>query len=1041
MRILIKEKLSEHKSKTPEGYLICQDAILARTGTQEYLKSEIYDDFEGEDTIVSVERKPEQVFSAEALSSFEDKPITVEHPDENVNPDNYSELAVGHTRNIRKSTFNGQEVMIGDLVITDAQTIEDIENGIRTELSCGYDCDITEGDHPEQINIRGNHIALCEQGRAGIAKIIDSKTVFDMAMSRADAMEFCMSLGKVFIEHFDKLYKDPKNDAAKHWSIEMKDKFDKVSSIILKNNNKPILDGNLRDWFFTAGANPEKYMKNPTDEELSDYDSFVTNLLQSKDFTESIKKILNDSSEIKDVEPRKGESKEDFISRFMSETKEEYPDEKQRVAVAYSYWDKGLKDSKKSLEHKDKNQLSKYFSSVSKFTSDDLSIEDIIKPIEEMGYKVTREKIDGWKEMNDGKYRKDYYFSIDGHDDLFMVSLYADGNGDWNTKEVNAYFVGRKDMDDSITQEYEMIRKENEAKYGEDFMKYVEKYLALPENSQVIENKISETYTEKRPKLLLSDLYYKEDEWNKFMVWYQKEKETEAKVAATDSVEEKATCEWCGETLPVKDMKKEKDLGMLCQKCLDELKSRGESIIIEDGYSKAFTVMYFAPFKYNDGTKDWETWTGLIYADDEMEARRKFAKYCPHCRIDRVKAGRLSNDILPIGFDTEENIGVYTGESEIEDSEISAKQYIELELSPEFTEEDDTTITAQFASEEDAERALTESALKDIGYSVISDESAYYLIFDKRDLDELIEKFDEKKEDKPKDPKAKYVIYAKGTLDKSRALFWVGDGPAKYMNESDAPTFNRAYAEKIEQSNGAYTWVKKEVKKSKVDDSETKYVIYSENGIFKGTSMDNYRAQSRDARKISVYKDFESLGQVVDYLLKYTDLKREDIVTIGDNSIGDVTVLDDNNYPDRFYEKQIKVLNKKLKKLEKENEEVKDENAMEYNRQKNNVYNEIKKQIALYEKKLQKDSIAANYDTKIRDWYLIKYPNDDIGKEIDANVTFDDLFDCLDNYRSVYKCIGVNDSVVRERCFEELAEIIGEDYSYIYDQWTKADED
>ena len=41
-----------------------------------------------------------------------------------------------------------------------------------------------------------------------------------------------------------------------------------------------------------------------------------------------------------DVNPRKGESKEDFISRFMSETKSEYPDEKQRLAVAYSYWNK-----------------------------------------------------------------------------------------------------------------------------------------------------------------------------------------------------------------------------------------------------------------------------------------------------------------------------------------------------------------------------------------------------------------------------------------------------------------------------------------------------------------------------------------------------------------------------------------------------------------------------------------------------------------------------------------------------------------------------
>lgn len=43
---------------------------------------------------------------------------------------------------------------------------------------------------------------------------------------------------------------------------------------------------------------------------------------------------------INDVSPKKGESKEDFISRFMSETANEYPDQKQRYAVALSYWEK-----------------------------------------------------------------------------------------------------------------------------------------------------------------------------------------------------------------------------------------------------------------------------------------------------------------------------------------------------------------------------------------------------------------------------------------------------------------------------------------------------------------------------------------------------------------------------------------------------------------------------------------------------------------------------------------------------------------------------
>lgn len=175
MRVLIKEKLSPHKSKTPEGYLICRDAVLARTGDQDYYASEIYPDWTGEDKLIKVYRRPEQVFSQETLASFENKPITEEHPDEDVNPENHHEYAVGFARDIRRGKdADGNDVMLGNIIITDSDAINDIENGIRTELSCGYNCDITTGEHPEQINIRGNHIALCEKGRAGNAKIVDA---------------------------------------------------------------------------------------------------------------------------------------------------------------------------------------------------------------------------------------------------------------------------------------------------------------------------------------------------------------------------------------------------------------------------------------------------------------------------------------------------------------------------------------------------------------------------------------------------------------------------------------------------------------------------------------------------------------------------------------------------------------------------------------------------------------------------------------------------------------------------------------------------
>lgn len=173
MKILIKEKLSPHKFKTPEGYLICQDAILARTGKQTYRKNELFLDTD-DNSEIEVDRPEEEVFANETLASFENKPVTIEHPDEDVTIDNYKDYSVGFARDIRRGKVGDEDVILGNLVITDKDAIDKIESGEMVELSCGYDCDIVGDDAPKQTHIRGNHIALCEQGRAGIAKIVDS---------------------------------------------------------------------------------------------------------------------------------------------------------------------------------------------------------------------------------------------------------------------------------------------------------------------------------------------------------------------------------------------------------------------------------------------------------------------------------------------------------------------------------------------------------------------------------------------------------------------------------------------------------------------------------------------------------------------------------------------------------------------------------------------------------------------------------------------------------------------------------------------------
>lgn len=173
MKFLSKEKISNHRYKTPEGYLICLDAIIARTGKQNYTRNELFND--GKDDIVSIDRPAKEVFSSETISSFENKPLVDEHPNEDINVDNHRDYSIGFVRDVRKAVVDDEDVLIANLVITDPEAIAEIESGKKTELSCGYDCDILgdEGNY-YQANIRGNHVALCKAGRAGIARIIDS---------------------------------------------------------------------------------------------------------------------------------------------------------------------------------------------------------------------------------------------------------------------------------------------------------------------------------------------------------------------------------------------------------------------------------------------------------------------------------------------------------------------------------------------------------------------------------------------------------------------------------------------------------------------------------------------------------------------------------------------------------------------------------------------------------------------------------------------------------------------------------------------------
>lgn len=76
-------------------------------------------------------------------------------------------------------------------------------------------------------------------------------------------------------------------------------------------------------------------------------------MLKESDLGESFYEDENKES-LNEVYPQKGETKSDFINRFMRVTGSEYPDVKQRYAVANSYWER--RDKKRLKESEDHTQ-------------------------------------------------------------------------------------------------------------------------------------------------------------------------------------------------------------------------------------------------------------------------------------------------------------------------------------------------------------------------------------------------------------------------------------------------------------------------------------------------------------------------------------------------------------------------------------------------------------------------------------------------------------------------------------------------------------
>lgn len=123
------EKISEHIEETPEGYLLCLDVPITRTGEFLYHASELMG-LDGKplveatsDGLVRIRRDEADVFSDISINSFNGKPVTIGHPEGFVDPENWNVLACGFLQNAHRGDGEASDLLLADILVTKAEEI------------------------------------------------------------------------------------------------------------------------------------------------------------------------------------------------------------------------------------------------------------------------------------------------------------------------------------------------------------------------------------------------------------------------------------------------------------------------------------------------------------------------------------------------------------------------------------------------------------------------------------------------------------------------------------------------------------------------------------------------------------------------------------------------------------------------------------------------------------------------------------------------------------------------------------------------------
>lgn len=174
------------------------DGVLTRSGVFSYKNDDGTERLEY--------RPPSEVFNEDSLASFAFVPVTDNHPATMLTIENAKAASVG---SVGERVRQDGDHVVASMVLSDKTAIAKLDAG-KTSLSCGYQCDLedTPGitEHGEkydaiQRNIRGNHVALVDVGRAGP----EARIRMDGALTQTDRIDHKENTDMTNLEAIEKI--------------------------------------------------------------------------------------------------------------------------------------------------------------------------------------------------------------------------------------------------------------------------------------------------------------------------------------------------------------------------------------------------------------------------------------------------------------------------------------------------------------------------------------------------------------------------------------------------------------------------------------------------------------------------------------------------------------------------------------------------------------------------------------------------------------------------------------------------------------------